>query len=146
MVFLYTFLMSLLGLTRVVLRRRANTLERKHARVAERADRLAREPVYKGGTQGKLDPYLIAKRQYELGQLVQQRDRLEEKYDVWQHRADRAERWAKGLRQWQGKKLPYTFGVLDVSLALYLIDTLGVGQYANARYLIQQLTSLLSGG
>jgi hypothetical protein len=146
MVFLYTFLVSLLVLTRVLLRRRAASLERKHSQVASRADQLAREPVYKGGSHGKMDPYLIARRQYELGQLVQQRDRLEEKYDRWAGRADRAEKWAKTVREWQGRKLPYTCGILDVSLALYLIDTLGVGSYVNARYLFQLLTSLMGNG
>src|SRR5262249_3192931 len=146
MVFLYTFLVSLLGLTRVLLQRRATSLEKKHSRVADRADQLAREPVYKGGSNTKLDPYLIAKRQYELGQLVQQRDRLEERYDVWQHRADKVQKLGQAVRSWQGKKLPYTLGVLDVAGVLYLIDYLGVGAYVNPRYLVQLITSLLSNG
>jgi hypothetical protein len=146
MVFLYTFLVSLLGLTRVLLQRRATSLEKKHSRVAHRAAELAREPVYKGGSNSKLDPYLIAKRQYELGQLVQQRDRLEVRYDIWQHRADKVQKLSQAIRGWQGKKLPYTLGVLDVSGALYLIDYLGVGEYVNPRHLVQLLTSLIPNG
>ena len=48
------------------------------------------------------------------------------------------------VRNWKGKKLPYTFGVVDVWFLLSLIDYLGVGAYLSPRYLVQLATSLVS--
>src|SRR5262249_3571727 len=128
MIFLYAFLLLLLGVMWFLLNRRAAALERAYARTALAADQMLREAAFRAGT-NKQDQYQTAKRQYLLGRLVQQRDRLEAKHDAWQHRADRCGRALAALRRWKGKTLPYTFGALDVWYALQLIDYVGAGDY-----------------
>ncbi|SRR5579885_76588 len=145
MIFLYTLLVVLLTLAHFVIKRRAQALEKKYARVAKAADTLLRQPSVRESNSNRFDPYLNAKRQYQLGLLAQKRDRIEAKYTTWQGVAERTGKLVAGLKSWKGRKLPYTFGVLDVAGALALVDYLGLGQYANARYVVQVLTSLFNG-
>jgi hypothetical protein len=142
MIFLYTSLLFLLGTTHFLLRRRVTSLERKYARVAREADDLVRQPGYRDSNGGRGDPYLTAKRQYQLGLLAQRRDRLEARYVAWQGRAEKFGALVARIRSWKGRKLPYTLGVLDVLFVLSVIDYLGAGQYLNARSLLQAVTSL----
>ncbi len=146
MIFLYTSLLFLLGVAYFLIKRRATSLEKKYARVAKEADTLLRHANLREGNSNKTaDQYQAAKRQYQLGLLAQKRDRVEAKYAAWKGRADRFGKVIARLKNWKGKKLPYTFGVLDVAGTLVLADYLGFGQYANARYLVQVVTSLFNG-
>jgi hypothetical protein len=124
--------------------RRVARLERRYASAAQKAANLARELPYKSGQNSQLDPCRIAKRHYLLGLLVQKRDQLEARYHAWQATAEKLQKWLTALREWKGRKLPYTLGAVDVSCLLWLIDELGVGRYANFRYLAEQVTSLLA--
>jgi hypothetical protein len=141
-IFLYTLLLLFLGALQVLIDRRAARLERKYARAAQATDRLAREPVYKGGNTTRPDPTVAAKRQYQLGVLAQKRDRLEAKHETWQTARDKVAVLAAGIRAWRGKKLPYALGVLDFGFLLYLIDTLGSGR-VNLRGLVDEVMTLL---
>ena len=141
MIFLYTSVLLLLGVTRFLFRRRAAWLEKKYVRVAKEADRLLRQSSWRDGNSNKPDAYQAAKRQYQLGRLAQKRDRVEAKFTSWQAAADRVGRWSTAVRNWKGRTLPYTFGALDVAGALYLIDTLGVAPYASPRHLVQMVTT-----
>jgi hypothetical protein len=143
MIFLYTLVLLLLGVTRFVVVRRARSLERKYTRTAVAADKLAREPV-RPGNGNKWEVCQAAKRQYQLGILVQKRDRLETRHHFWQGMAERLTRWKNAVANWKGKKLPYTLGVVDVSLVLYALDRLGLGEYANPEALWQLASSLIS--
>jgi hypothetical protein len=145
MIFLYTTLVVLLGAAHFLIKRRAVALEKRYARVAKEADTLLRQPNLREGNSSRADPYQAAKRQYQLGLLAQKRDRVEAKYTAWQGVTERTGKLVAGLRNWKGRKLPYTFGVLDVAGALALADYLGLRQYVNARYVIQVLTSLFNG-
>jgi hypothetical protein len=145
MIFLYTILVVLFGAAHFLLKRRAAALEKKYTRVAKEADTLLRQTSLREGNSSRADPYQAAKRQYQLGRLAQKRDRVEARYNSWQGAAERTGKLVAGLKNWKGKKLPYTFGVLDVAAALALVDYLGFGQYANIRYLIQVLTPLFNG-
>ena len=146
MIFLYTLVLLLLGSAYFLCKRRVAALEKKYTRVAKEADALVRQPSYREGNSGRLaaDPYSIAKRQYQLGLLAQKRDRLEGRYASWQDRTDRFGKFLGRVRHWKGRKLPYTFGVLDFAGALALIDYFGAGQYVNARALLQAVTSLFA--
>jgi hypothetical protein len=145
MIFLYTTLAVLLATAHFLIKRRAAALEKKYARVAKEADTLLRQPSLREGNSSRTDPYQAAKRQYQLGLLAQKRDRVEAKYTAWQGVAERTGKFVAGLKNWKGRKLPYTFGVLDVTGALALVDYLGLSQYVNARNLVQVVTSLFSG-
>jgi hypothetical protein len=145
MIFLYTILVILVGLAHFLIKRRTAALEKKYARVAKEADTLLRQPSLREGNSSRADPYQAAKRQYQLGLLVQKRDRVEAQYTAWQGVAERTGKLVAGLKNWKGRKLPYTLGVLDVAGALALVDYLGLGQYVNARYVIGVLTSLFNG-
>jgi hypothetical protein len=145
MIFLYTLLRVLLGTTGFLVGRRAARLEKKYIRAAQAADRILRTGIYKPGNGGRPDVCLAAKQQYQLGQLVQERDQYEQRYTVWQRRADRLRRWSAGLRDWRGKKLPYTLGALDVACVLGVVDWLGFGEYVNARRLLDLVVSYYQG-
>jgi hypothetical protein len=145
MIFLYTLVLLLLGSAYFLCKRRVASLEKKYTRVAKEADALVRQPNYREGNSGRLsDPCAAAKRQFQLGQLAAKRDRVEAHYAAWQDFTDRFGKFLGRARNWKGRKLPYTFGVLDFAGALALIDYLGAGQYVNARALLQAVTSLLT--
>src|SRR5262245_1052079 len=111
MIFLYTSLLILLGMAHFFVKRRAASLEKKFTRVAKEADTLLRQPVMREGNSNKnADSYQSAKRQYQLGMLAQKRDRVEAKYARWKGRADKFAKVIARLKNWKGKKLPYTLG------------------------------------
>ena len=145
MIFLYTSLIFLLAVATFVIRRRVKSLETKYARVAGEADAFLKQPIYKEGNSSKVDPYVSAKRQYMLGLLAQKRDRVEAKYVAWSHLADRFGRWTSNLQAWKGKKLPYTFGAVDVACVLGVIDFLGFGDYVGVRPLLAVITRWFTG-
>ncbi len=144
MIFVYTTALVLLGAAHFLVRRRALSLAKKFSRVSRQADELLRQSTYRDGNSNRSDPYLAAKRQYRLAMLAYQRDRVEGRYTTWQLRADRLAKLKGRLRSWKGRKLPYTFGVLDVTGALALIDYLGAGQYVNARGLVEAVAALFT--
>jgi hypothetical protein len=144
MIFLYTLLVVLLGATHLLIKRRAAALEKKFVHVTKEADEVLRQPGYRPGNASRPDPYYAAKRQYQLALLAGKRDRVESRYTTWQDRADKLGKLRNRLRAWKGRKLPYTFGVLDVAGALALIDYLGAGRYVNARPLVQAVTALFT--
>jgi hypothetical protein len=135
MIFLYTFLLIFLGAIKMLIDRRVSRLEKRHTKTMKEVDLLLKEAQVKETSGGKIDPCRTAKRQVQLGTLVQHRDRLEIKYDWWLELSEKVGRWVTRLLEWKGRKLPYTMGVLDVSCLLYAIDQLGVGEYVNARHL-----------
>jgi hypothetical protein len=141
MILIYTGLVLILAVAGFLIQRRVSNLERKFGRVARAVQQVALEPAYKVGT--RLDPCQIAKRQYQLGQLVQKRDRVEQKYHAWQAFADRFGAATARVKAWKGKKLPYTFGVVDVSCLLYTIDTLGFGRHINLTHAWHWLKTVL---
>jgi hypothetical protein len=138
MILLYTLLVCLLTAARFLLGRRTAALEKRHARAATEADRFLRRAVLvREGNSNRPDPYEAAKRQYLLGALVQKRDRLEDRYHGWQQRGEKLDRAVTAVRGWKGKKLPYTFGVLDISAVLTLVDYFGVGDYVSVRQVVE---------
>jgi hypothetical protein len=141
MIFLYTFLLLFLGIVKALIDRRVARLERKYARVAMAADALLHQPVFREGNSNRSDPCQTAKRQFLLGGLVQKRDRIEAKHVAWQQFSEKFGRLIVRLRDWKGKKLPYTLGVVDVSCVLCVIDYLGVGEYVSVRRLIELIVS-----
>jgi hypothetical protein len=143
MVVLYTSLLLLLTGASVLTRRRAASLQKKYTAVLKEANTLLREPPREGNS-NRADPYQNAKRTYVLGALAQKKDRLEAKHYAWQVRADRFGRWARAVRAWKGRKLPYVFGALDSVAALCALEYFGLGQYTNPRHLVQLVTSWLT--
>jgi hypothetical protein len=105
---------------------------------------MLRQPDYKPGNSNKLDPCISAKRTLLLGQLVADRDRVEAKHFAWQRWADRMTGWFTAVREWQGKKLPYTLGAVDVWMLMHLIDYLGVGAIVNTTNAIETFASLFT--
>lgn len=143
MILLYALVLLLLGVALFLTRRRASGLERKYYRAAAEAERLAQHPAYRPGKASRADALQSARRQYELGRLVQKRDRLEAKFDYWQGLAKRLGRRVATVRSWQGRKMPYTMGVLDVMTVLYVVDEFTVGRYVSVKQLVQTVASLL---
>ena len=140
MILLYTFVLLLLGALHLLVSRRAKSLEKKFSRLSLAASKLANTP--RPGN-SRHDACAAAKQQYELGRLILRRDRLEGKYYRWQHLGDRLARLVNGLRQWKGKKLPYTMGVIDVSTLLYLADRFGLA-FIDLSQLTAQFSALLT--
>lgn len=133
MIFLYTLLLLFLAALRALTALRAASLERKYSKVARDVLRQSNEPAYRMGNSGKVDFGASARRIFELGMLVRQRDKLESRYFSWRNRADRLGRLVTALRNWKGQKLPYTLGALDVWLVLYVIDRFGAGDVFGPR-------------
>lgn len=145
MILLYTSLLLVLGVAAFLIQRRAARLGRKYVLAAAEADKLLQQSFLKQGNAGRCDPFLNAKRQYLLGEVVDKRDQLEARYDYWRKLAKRSSDLIASLRAWRGRKLPYTLGVVDVSLALYLVDELSVGQYMSVKQLVNLATSYFTG-
>lgn len=137
MILIYSLALFLLVAVGLLVARRAAALERKFARTALEAEKLVRAPAYRAGNGGGQDPYQVARRQYQLGQLIQKRDRLEGKCMTWQKAADRLAKMVESVRGYSGRKLPYTFGALDVSAVLGLVDYCGVAEFVSVRRLIE---------
>jgi hypothetical protein len=144
MIFLYSFLLLFLGAVKLLVDRRVARLEKKYCTTAKAAERLVREPPYRPGNGNRPDPCEGAKRQYQLGLLVQKRDRLEARYAAWQGCSEKFGRFVSRARAWKGKKLPYTMGALDVSAVFYLADRLGAADLVNLRHLAEQVAALVS--
>lgn len=143
MIFLYTVVLTLLGLLKVVVARRAAMLERKYTRLAGEVAKRAHEAALKPGNGSQRDDVWAqtAKRQFELGVLVSKRDRLEAKHFAWQSWADKLGRLVNRVRHWKGQKLPYTMGAVDVWLVLWLIDYMGVGQVISAQRVLETVSA-----
>jgi hypothetical protein len=144
MILLYTSLIFVLGAASFLIGRRVKALEKKYAKAAKEADALLKQFSYKDGNSNRADPCVTAKRQFMLGLMVQKRDRVEAKYVAWQGLADRFRRYVSALKSWKGKKLPYTFGAVDVACMMGLVDYLGVGDHVGVRPLIQFVTNLFT--
>jgi hypothetical protein len=144
MILLYTLALILLGGALFLIRRRAASLERKYYRVATETDRLINQPAFRPGNGGRPDPYQSARRHYQLGLLVERRDRLEAKYDYWQKLTKRFGNLLAAVRSWKGRKLPYTLGVIDVMGLMYMVDELTVGQYVSVKPLVQMVGALFT--
>jgi hypothetical protein len=137
MILLYALALLVLGCGAFVTGRRARSIERKFVRAAAQADKLAKEMSYRGGTNNLPDQFAAARRQFELGRLVQARDRLEEKYDAWEHRADACRRLSERLRRWKGRTVPYLFGVIDVVAVFALATVVGIVDHEHLRSAFQ---------
>lgn len=144
MILLYTMFLFLLGMLKGMVGWRARGLERKFVRLAADVDKLLKEGDVKPGNKSMADPCLVAKRMLALGALVEKRDRVEAKYFVWQRWTDRLTKWVNGLREWKGKKLPYTLGAVDVWMLMCLVDYLGLGEYFSTMALVHAIAMKFS--
>src|SRR5262245_20678164 len=144
MIFLYTLVLLALALVRWLVVGRAASLARKYTKLATATLKFVAQPLYKPGNSNKADSFAMAKRQFELGRLVTARDKVEVKQYRWQAWADKLTRAVAAVRGWKGKMLPYTLGVFDVWLVLYLIDYLGVAEHFSARHVIDMVVALVN--
>jgi hypothetical protein len=144
MILLYTALLLLVGVVYFLVQRRVAALEKKYSGVAKEADALLRQVNHREGNSNRQDPYQSAKRQFKLAMLAEKRDRVEGSYLSWHQRAERLGKLRQRVSAWKGRKLPYTFGAIDVACAMSLIDYLGAGQYLNARHLMETVMSLFT--
>jgi len=138
MILVYSTLLFCLGTLKFFIGRRVAGLEKRYARTAAEADKLllAEAAAQQGHSSHKLGTGECLKRHYLLGQLVQKRDALEDKHHKWLAIADRFGTGLARVRSWQGRKLPYTMGVLDVSGVLYLIDRYGLRDQVDLQQLL----------
>lgn len=126
MVPLYALLVSAVAAVKAALARLTARVERKYARAALAAELLAKAAPPKAGNGSAPDPFEVAKRQYELGRLVEARDKLEAKFLARQARADAAARLLARLTGWKGRAVPYLLGVIDTALALAAVRHFGL--------------------
>ncbi|MCE9530537.1 MAG: hypothetical protein K8T89_05315 [Planctomycetes bacterium] len=115
MILIYAIFVFLLGACAALARMRQRSLERKFIRAAQTATRTAKELTFRGGNCNEVhDSLKAAKRQFELGRLVQIRDRLEEKNHAWERRSETCGRIKRALLTYKGRFAPYAFGVVDL--------------------------------
>jgi hypothetical protein len=146
MIFLYTFVLLLLTAVKFIFQRRAAYLAGRYSRATLDVEKLLQEPLYKEGNSSRVNQAKAAQRQYVLGHLVQKKERLEARHYFWQNLSDKLARALDKVRNWKGKKLPYTLGALDVWLLLYLLDQFGVADYVSPRNVFQLIFSWLDQG
>jgi hypothetical protein len=145
MILLYTALLALLSVVRFLVRVRVNALEKAYTRIALKAEQLASQSMIRPGNSNQNTRCEVAKQSFELGKLVHQRDRLEAKHFRWQLFSEKFARGVEAVRNWKGQKLPYTLGVVDVSMVMVAIDKLGLGNQINFNHLYQLVTTWISG-
>jgi hypothetical protein len=146
MIFLYTFLLLVLAAVKFLFQRRAAYLAWRYSRATLGVEKLLHDPLLREGNSNRVNQARAAQRQYLLGQLVQKKERLEIKNYFWQNMSDKLARALDRLRNWKGKKLPYTLGALDVWLLFYLLDQFGVADYVSPRNLFQLVSTWLDQG
>jgi len=146
MIFLYTFLLLVLAAVKFLFQRRAAYLAWRYSRATLGVEKLLHDPLFREGNSNRVNQARAAQRQYLLGQLVQKKERLESKNYFWQNMSDKLARALDKLRNWKGKKLPYTLGALDVWLLFYLLDQFGVADYVSPRNLFQLVSTWLDHG
>ena len=145
MIVLYTALLALLGVVRFLVRARVNGLEKAYTRIALKAEQLASQSMIRPGNSNQNTRCEVAKQSFELGKLVTWRDRLEARHFRWQLFSEKFSKGVEAVRNWKGRKLPYTFGVIDVSMVMVAIDRLGLAEQVNVNNLIQLVTTWISG-
>ena len=146
MIFLYTFLLLILAAVKFLFQRRAAYLAWRYSRATLGVEKLLHDPLFREGNSNRVNQARAAQRQYLLGQMVQKKERLESKNYFWQNMSDKLARALDKLRNWKGKKLPYTLGALDVWLLFYLLDQFGVADYVSPRNLFQLVSTWLDQG
>lgn len=137
MILIYALIVLLLGMTIAFTGWRARALERRYARAARDADVLAKELSFRGGNSPRPDTFQTAKRQYELGRLVQIRDRLEAKHDKWDARAGMYRVLKSRLVNCKGRFLPYVLGAVDVVGAFLALSVFGIVNPDELRHAVQ---------
>ncbi len=145
MILFYMLMVLALGSLQSLVKRRAGALGRRHVATATAVQEKLREAAQKPGNGGRADPCQAAVQQIQLALLVQKRDHVEAKHFAWQHAADRLAHWGKRLREWQGRKLPYLFGMVDVCLVMMLVQHFGVADAANVKELRQVASAWMFG-
>jgi hypothetical protein len=144
MIVLYTVALAFLGAAKFLIDRRVAALEKRYLRTVDAADHLLREPAPRPGKNTRLEMAQAAKHQLALGLVVERQDRLEAKYEDWQKFSRSFGAFVTRIRNWKGKKLPYTMGVIDVSLVLTAVDYLWAGSYVSVRNLYELASSVLT--
>lgn len=139
MLVLYSLLRFVLGGVGVLVRWRAAALGRTYSRATKTEHAFLRENVYKPGNSNRHDLCQTAKRNFQLGALVQTKERLEARYFAWQALAEKVGAASAALGRWKGRKLPYLFGVLDLAVTLVLLDHFEGGGAVNVPQLLQLL-------
>ena len=140
MVPLYALLLTGLAGLRKLLAGRAAGLERKYALAAGRADEANRLLHTKGGTGKAPDPLATARRQFELGRLVQVRDALSDKYMAAQGRADAVAHRLRKLTAARGRAVPYLLGLADAAAVAAVAGKYGV-TVAGVRAVVEKLVA-----
>ncbi len=125
MILLYTLGWLVLRFGSLITQRRARSLERKYVAAAQQADQLAKQLSYRNGNSNHNDLFTNARRQYELGRLVQIRDRLEAKFDTWSAFAEMFRSWRTRLLNWKGRLVPYSLGALDLAVIVGIVLVAG---------------------
>jgi len=140
MILLYSLFLISLGGVSFLVRRRADSLSRRFATIAEAINGKIQGANLRPGNSNKTDVCQAAKTQFELGQLAAQRDRIEAKHFAWQHRSERLARWIDKVRSLKGKKLPYSMGAMDFWLLMSLGDQLGLAGNFSLRHVLAMLS------
>ena len=142
MIVLYAIGLALLGVATFITGRRARSLERKYVAAAKDAERLSNDLTLRGGNRLQADPCAAARKTFELGRLVQKRDRLEAKYTAWEARGERLAKTRDRLRRWKGRFTPYAMGAVDAILIVAGLAYLGAIQ-VDPRDLLDKLRAVV---
>ena len=124
MIPMYVMLRALLSAVKAVFAAKAARLEKRYTKAALAAETLSKQLTTKTGN-GQQDPFATARSHYEFGRLVETRDRLEEKFLIWQGRAETLALTLKNLAEMKGRLIPYLCGAVDFCIVLTALHLLG---------------------
>lgn len=143
MLAIYHVILLVLSTVKALFARRANSLERKFVKLAQEVSALCRHPLLREGNSAKFDPQHHAKRQFELGALVQRKDQLEATHFVWARRVERISRLVMRLQGWKGRLVPYGLGALDAFLVRSLVEYVTSGELVTLGHYLDMVLALI---
>lgn len=143
MVVFYYVVLFFLRICQLLTQARARSLEKAYSKIALRVKEMAGVPELNDRKNNKVDLFQTAKMQYELGRLVEQKDRMEAKHFAWQQSAEKMKSRVDHIQKWHGRKVPYVMGMIDLAVLLTVLNAL---QYIriDASVLIHMLESSIA--
>ena len=126
MIVVYLVCQWVLKLTHAILTLRASWIEQKYVKTSCKVqEELKLSDTRPGNAMG--DARLnYARKQYELGRMVEKCDRIGERYVRAQALAESVGHKQKWLASLQGRVTPYLFGVTDMVVVMVLLNYFGI--------------------
>ena len=119
MALIYAMLTAWIVVLRKLASRKHNRLKSKYERVDESFRSLERECKNDEVTVGRPAAYSA---QFKLMKLYESLDAAKQRWLASKKKLDKRAGWAKKLKRLKGRKIPYSFGLLDMAIVMKAVD------------------------